>query len=176
MTKLKAFNFQNWINDHRHLLKPPVGNKVVFQDSTLIVMVVGGPNQRTDFHINGTDEFFYQLEGQAFLRIINEEGKVDQVDLNEGDIFMLPAGVPHSPQRMEGSVGLVVEHTRTPDSKDALLWYCASCENKLYQEWFHLDNIETNFGAVYDRYFNSEHTTCKECGHINGKEWNPPNA
>ncbi len=174
MTKLQAFNFKKWIEENRHLLKPPVGNKVVFKDSSLIVMVVGGPNARTDFHINQTDEFFYQLEGSAFLRIINEEGKIDKVELTEGDIFMLPAGVPHSPQRSANSVGLVVEHTRTPGTEDTLQWYCANCEEKLYEESFHLDNIETNFGAVYDRYFSSDHTTCKKCNHINGKEWNPP--
>ncbi len=174
MTKLKAFNLKNWINENRELLKPPVGNKVVFKDSTLIVMVVGGPNARSDFHVNQTDEFFYQLEGDIFLRIINEAGEVDRVELNEGDVFMLPAGVPHSPQRSEGSVGLVVEHTRTPDSIDGLQWYCANCGQKLYEEFFHLSNIETDFAAVFNRYFNSEHTKCKRCGHQNGKEWNPP--
>jgi 3-hydroxyanthranilate 3,4-dioxygenase len=170
---IPPFNFKQWIADHRELLKPPVGNKVVFKDSTFIVMVVGGPNARTDFHVNETDEFFYQLEGDIFLRILNSENKVEEVPIREGEVFMLPANVPHSPQRSAGSVGLVVELTRTPEMRDGLQWYCASCHHKLYEEFFHLDNIETNFGAVFDRYFGSKHEKCQNCGHQNGKTWNP---
>jgi 3-hydroxyanthranilate 3,4-dioxygenase len=169
---LMPFSFKNWIEDNRHLLKPPVGNKVVFKDSTFIVMVVGGPNSRTDFHVNETDEFFYQLEGDIFLRVLNH-GKVEEIHIREGEIFMLPAMTPHSPQRSEGSVGLVVEKTRAEGEKDGLQWYCAKCNHKLYEEFFHLTNIETQFDAVFNRYFDSEHTVCKSCGHQNGREWNP---
>ena len=169
---LKAFSFQKWIDEHRHLLKPPVGNKMVFKDSTFIVMVVGGPNNRTDFHVNQTDELFYQLEGDIFLRIIDKSGAVKEIPIKEGEIFMLPKGVPHSPQRTESSVGLVVEKTRHPDERDGLQWYCANCTNKLYEEFFYLENIETQFGAVFERYYNSPNTTCKACGHVNGREWN----
>ena len=169
---LMPFNFQNWIEENRELLKPPVGNKVVFKDSSFIVMVVGGPNSRTDFHVNQTDEFFYQLEGNIFLRIL-QDGEVKEVHIKEGEVFMLPAKTPHSPQRSENSVGLVVEKTREEGELDGLQWYCANCNTKLYEEFFHLTNIETQFGAVFDRYFGSEHTKCKNCGHQNGKEWNP---
>ena len=117
------FSFMNWIEQNRDLLKPPVGNKVVFKDSSFIVMVVGGPNSRTDFHVNQTDEFFYQLEGEMFLRIVNAEGKFQEIPIKAGEIFMLPAGVPHSPQRSEGSVGLVIEKTRTEGEEDGLQWY-----------------------------------------------------
>ena len=165
------FSFKNWIDDNRHLLKPPVGNKVVFKDSNFIVMVVGGPNKRTDFHINQTDEFFYQIEGDIYLRIINEEDKFQEIHIAEGEIFMLPGGVPHSPQRMEGSIGLVIEKTRESSDTDGLRWYCCKCNKKLYEEFFHLENIETQFGAVFDRYYSSEHVQCS-CGHLNGKEWN----
>jgi len=61
--ELRAFNFKRWIDEHRHLLKPPVGNKLVFTDSEFIIMVVGGPNARRDFHVDPGEEFFYQLEG-----------------------------------------------------------------------------------------------------------------
>ncbi len=167
----EAFNFQSWIDEHRHLLKPPVGNKVVFKDSTFIVMVVGGPNARTDFHVNQTDEFFYQLEGEMFLRIVDDQGKFREIPIKAGEIYMLKAGTPHSPQRAEGSVGLVVEKTREAGEVDGLQWYCKECGTKLYEEFFHLENIETQFGAVFDRYYESEHTKCKNCGHLNGREW-----
>ncbi len=164
------FSFKRWIEENKHLLKPPVGNKVIFKDSNFIVMVVGGPNQRTDFHVNQTDEFFYQLEGDIFLRSVNAEGKFEEIHIKEGEIFMLPAGVPHSPQRSKGSIGLVVEKARTSDDTDGLQWYCRQCGKKLYEEYFYLENIETQFGAVFERYHNSDHGKCS-CGHLNGKEW-----
>lgn len=164
------FSFKAWIDENRHLLKPPVSNKVVFKDSSFIVMVVGGPNSRTDFHINQTDEFFYQIEGDIFLRIVNKDQKFEEIHIKEGEIFLLPAGVPHSPQRSAKSIGLVIEKTRSIGEEDGLQWYCTKCGTKLYEEFFHLSNIETQFAAVFNRYYNSSFVECS-CGHINGKEW-----
>jgi 3-hydroxyanthranilate 3,4-dioxygenase len=164
------FSFKGWIEENKHLLKPPVGNKVIFKDSNFVVMVVGGPNQRTDFHVNQTDEFFYQLEGDIFLRTINNAGKFEEIHIKEGDIFLLPAGVPHSPQRSAGSIGLVIEKTRTQEDTDGLQWYCFSCGVKLYEEYFVLEDIETQFGGVFGRYHSSDHGQCS-CGHKNGKVW-----
>lgn len=166
-----AFNFQKWIDEHRHLLKPPVGNKMVWPDREFIVMVVGGPNARTDFHVNEGEEFFYQLEGSMVLKVIDDKGKIRDIPLNTGDIYLLPKGTPHSPQRHEGSIGLVVERQRREGELDGLQWYCQNCHQKLYEEYFPLKNIEKDFGAVFDRYYNSEHTTCKKCGTQNGKAW-----
>lgn len=168
---MKAFNFQKWIDEHRDLLRPPVGNKVVFKDSTFIVMVVGGPNERTDFHINQSDEFFYQLEGEMNLRIVNEKQEFEDVPIKAGEIFMLKRGTPHSPQRMANSVGLVVEKTRQEGEIDKLQWYCKNCCEKLYEESFHLTNIETQFGAVFDRYYNSDHKNCSKCGTVTDRTW-----
>ena len=112
MSKLvKPLNFKAWINQNRHLLKPPVGNKCVWKDGDYIVMVVGGPNSRKDYHYNETPEFFYQLEGDMVLKIINN-GVPEDVHINEGDIYLLPPKVPHSPQRGANTVGLVIEYPR----------------------------------------------------------------
>jgi 3-hydroxyanthranilate 3,4-dioxygenase len=167
----QAFNFQRWIDDHRHLLKPPVGNKMVWPDREFIVMAVGGPNSRTDYHVNQGEEFFYQLEGEMVLKIITPEGKSQDIAIKAGDIYLLPPNTPHSPQRMDNSVGLVVERKRREGEVDALQWYCEKCTNKLYEEKFQLINIETQFQAVFERYYNSEHTKCLNCGHVNGREW-----
>lgn len=167
---MMPFNFMNWIDEHRDLLKPPVGNKVVFKDSTFIVMVVGGPNERTDFHVNESDEFFYQLEGEMNLRTI-DQGHFKDIPIKAGEIYMLKAGTPHSPQRFENSVGLVIEKTREEKEMDTLQWYCKNCGHKLYEESFHLTNIETQFGAVFDRYYGSEHTNCSKCGTVTDRTW-----
>jgi 3-hydroxyanthranilate 3,4-dioxygenase len=170
-TSYQAFNFSRWIDEHRHLLKPPVGNKVVWPDQEFIVMVVGGPNERTDFHVNEGEEFFYQLEGEMVLKIIDREGRFRDIPLKAGDIYLLPANTPHSPQRFADSVGLVVERQRLEHEHDALQWYCEKCTTKLYEERFKLTNIETQFPAVFERYYSSAHTTCSSCGHVNGRKW-----
>ncbi len=167
---INPFNFLKWIDENREFLKPPVNNKVVFKDSNFIVMVVGGPNARTDFHVNATDEFFYQIEGDMFLRIFNSKNQFEEIKIKAGEIFLLPKNVPHSPQRSANSVGLVIEKTRTKDDIDGLRWYCKKCTKLLYEEYFYLENIETQFGAVFDRYHNSNKGQCS-CGHFNGKEF-----
>jgi len=161
------FNFKKWINENRHLLKPPVGNQQVFKDAeNLIIMVVGGPNSRKDFHYNESEEFYYQLEGNMVLRIM-EDGQVRDIPINEGDIFMLPAKVPHSPQRPENTVGLVVEMVRKPQDSDGFQWYCEHCGNKLYDEYFHLEDIVKQLPPVMNAFYHSEEKrTCNQCGSV----------
>lgn len=167
----EAFNFKKWIDENRHLLKPPVGNKVVWKDREFIVMVVGGPNERTDYHVNQSEEFFYQLEGNMTLKVIDNEGKMRDIRIREGDIYLLPPNTPHSPQREAGSIGLVMERKRRENEIDGLQWYCEKCGNKLYEEFFKLTDIETQFPAVFERYYNSENVKCKKCQHVNGRKW-----
>jgi 3-hydroxyanthranilate 3,4-dioxygenase len=163
MQTLSTINLRQWIDDNRHLLRPPVGNKVVYGDSEFIIMVVGGPNARNDFHVDPAEEFFYQLEGAMTLRL-HEGGRIRDLAINAGDIFLLPAGMPHSPQRPAGGVGLVIERRRRPGELDGLQWYCEHCGHKLYEEFFALSDIETQFPPVFAR-FNASlaHRTCKRC-------------
>jgi 3-hydroxyanthranilate 3,4-dioxygenase len=159
-------NFQRWIEDNRHLLKPPVANKCIY-DGDFIVMVVGGPNQRTDYHVDEGPEFFYQIEGEMVLRI-QEDGRPRDIAIHAGEVFYLPPRVPHSPQRMADSIGLVVERKRLPGEQDGLLWFCERCNHTLYEEFFALGNVETDFPPVFDRFYGSiEARTCKGCGHVN---------
>jgi len=166
ITVQRPFNFSEWINEHRHLLKPPVGNKVVWTNSEFIVMVVGGPNARKDFHYNEGEEFFYQLEGDIVVRI-QENNRMVEVPIRAGDIFLLPPRIPHSPVRSANSVGLVIERRRQEVEKDGLLWFCENCNNKLYEEYFPLTNIEKDFKAVFDRFYSSRTLrTCDHCGTV----------
>ncbi len=156
---------QAWIEEHRHLLKPPVGNKCI-HDGDFIIMIVGGPNARADFHYDEGPEFFYQLEGEMTLRV-QEDGKVRDIPIRAGEIFLLPARVPHSPQRNAGSIGLVVERRRLAHEKDGLMWYCPQCNHLLHEEYFHLQNIETDLPPVFERFYGSlEHRTCSRCGDV----------
>ncbi len=166
MGELKAFNFRRWIDQHRKLLKPPVCNKLMFEDTEFIIMVVGGPNSRTDYHYDEGEEFFYQIEGDMLLKTMQEGRPVD-IPIREGEIFLLPPRVPHSPQRFENTVGLVIERQRRPQELDGFLWYCEQCHAKLYEEFFHLENIETQLPPVFGRFYaNPDNLRCKSCGHV----------
>ncbi|MDG4714701.1 MULTISPECIES: 3-hydroxyanthranilate 3,4-dioxygenase [Winogradskyella] len=164
MSKLfPPINFKAWIEENRHLLKPPVGNKVVWKDGDFIVMVVGGPNSRKDYHYNETPEFFYQVEGDIVLKVI-DNGEPKDIHIREGEIFLLPPKVPHSPQRGANTVGLVIEYPREEGVQDALLWFCENCTTKLYEEDFTLDNIETDMPKIFDAYYGDKvKRTCPNC-------------
>jgi len=162
------FNLNNWIEENRDILKPPVGNKNLYKEAgDYIVMVVGGPNARKDYHYNETEELFYQLEGDINVRI-QEDGKAVDIPIKAGDMFLLPAKTPHSPMRSEGSVGLVIERVRKgTDMQDGLLWFCDNCNNKLHETYFPLTNIERDFLPRFrEFYVSKELRTCKNCGEI----------
>ncbi|MGB1219824.1 MAG: 3-hydroxyanthranilate 3,4-dioxygenase, partial [Flavobacteriales bacterium] len=143
-----AFNLPKWIEENRELLKPPVGNKNLYVEAgDFIVMIVGGPNARKDYHYNESEEWFYQLEGNITVRI-QEEGKARDVHLGPGDMFLLPGKIPHSPMRSEGSIGLVIEKVRAESDTDGLMWFCDKCNTKLYESFFNLTDIETDFFPV----------------------------
>lgn len=161
---LPPFNLLKWINTNQDKLKPPVCNKVVYQDHNFILMVVGGPNQRKDFHINQGAEIFYQLKGSMLLKILDSDNFIRAIPIEEGEIFQLPPNVPHSPQRFKDTIGLVVECTRQKNQLDTLLWLCDNCNNRMYSEDFYLENVETDFAPVFARqkeYINNH--CCQYC-------------
>ncbi len=159
-------NFKKWIDEHRHLLKPPVCNQVVWPEGDFIIMVVGGPNIRKDYHYNETPEFFYQLEGDMVLKVI-DDGEFKDIPIKEGEIFLLPPKVPHSPQRFENTVGLVVELKRPEGVLDALQWYCENCGNLLYEEKFALKDIVKQLPIIFNNFYSDEQKrTCKKCGTV----------
>ena len=168
MSVLKPFNLNNWINENRHLLKPPVGNKNIYVASEdYIVMIVAGPNARKDFHYNETEELFYQLEGTIKI-IIQVDGERQEMELRAGDMYLNPAKIPHSPIRSEGSIGLVIERKRAGKGfTDGLLWFCEKCNNKLHDVFFELHDIEKDFLPHYKKFYASEKPkTCKKCGSV----------
>jgi 3-hydroxyanthranilate 3,4-dioxygenase len=163
----EPFNLFKWIEENRHLLKPPVGNKNLYVESgDYIVMIVGGPNARKDYHYNETEELFFQLEGDITV-YIQEDGKKKEVHIREGEMFLLPGKIPHSPVRPEGTVGLVIERKREPHHKDGLMWFSDTANEKLYAEYFHLTNIEKDFLPVFKRFYGDEKLrTCPKTGEV----------
>ncbi|MGA2841568.1 MAG: 3-hydroxyanthranilate 3,4-dioxygenase [Steroidobacteraceae bacterium] len=160
------FNLRQWVDQNRHLLKPPVGNKLLFQNTEFIVMAVGGPNSRKDFHHDPGEEIFFQLKGNIVLKVV-QDGRIVDVPIREGDVFLLPPEVPHSPQRPADTVGIVVERRRGPDELDGFSWYCEKCGNRLHLERVAVRNIETELPAIFARFYSSvQHRTCGACGTV----------
>jgi len=159
-------NLKQWIEEHRHLLQPPVGNKAVWVDEReTIVMIVGGPNARNDYHVQDTEEFFYQVQGDMNLRIIHPEtGKPQDMPLREGEIYLLPKGVPHSPQRPAGTVGLVIEQKRPEGSPDRLRWYCEACHAQVHEASFTLQNIAVDLKEIMERFWGDDALRTCACG------------
>lgn len=167
MAVQRPFNLNKWIEENRDILKPPVGNKNLYvQSGDYFVMIVGGPNARKDYHFNESEELFYQLEGDITVRI-QEDGKAVDVEIKEGEMFLLPGSVPHSPMRGENTIGLVIERVREgTEMKDGLLWFCDKCNNKLHETYFPLTNIENDFQPRFKEFYASEELrTCNSCGH-----------
>ena len=173
--RLKAFNFQKWIDENAHLLKPPVGNKKVFEDGEMTVMVVGGPNERADYHDDPVEEFFYQLKGNMVLKVC-DNGNFYDVPIREGEVFLLPPHVRHSPQRPAESIGLVVEPQRQPDEVDAFEWYCFECGGLVHRIEVKVTDLEKDLPPLYDAFYqDGKARTCKKCRAIHpGKK--PPSG
>lgn len=167
MPVLRPFNLHQWIEENRHLLKPPVGNQQVYKNTgDFIVMVVGGPNSRKDFHYNESEELFYQLEGDVTVRI-QEDGKIVDIPIREGEMFLLPGKTPHSPQRGANTVGLVIECIRKENEMDGFLWFCENCHEKLYEEYLKVTDIVAQLPPVMERFYSDvDKRTCKKCGTV----------
>ena len=163
----RPFNIQKWIDEHRHLLKPPVGNQQVFKDNKdFIVMVVGGPNARKDYHVDAGEELFWQIEGTMTVKII-EDGQPVDVTIGPGEMFLLPPGVPHSPRRPANTVGLVLERYRTTDELGGFQWYCENCGHKLHEEFVLITDIVAQLPPIMNKFWASEELrTCLNCGTV----------
>ncbi len=175
---LKAFNFPAWLARNEHLLKPPVANRLLHDDSGMIVMVVGGPNTRMDFHDDPVEEWFYQIRGDMLLKIA-DNGEIYDVPIREGDVFLLPPHVRHAPQRPQaGSIGIVVESPRMTGMKDAFEWYCFDCGGRVHRAELSMlapNAIVEELPKIFDAFHEDlEARTCPFCGTVHPGKGKPP--
>lgn len=158
-------NLQQWIDKHKADFQPPVGNKMMSGVSSQFkIMLVAGPNTRTDYHIEDGEEFFYMLKGDMVLKIV-DGGRFRDVPIREGEAFLLPARVPHSPQRFADTMGLVIERVRAAGEMDTLRWYCPRCRHILHQQSFPCTDLGKQLAPVIRAYYASDAMrTCRRCG------------
>jgi 3-hydroxyanthranilate 3,4-dioxygenase len=168
MSIAKPFNLNKWIDDNAHLLKPPVANKQLYlENEDFIVMIVGGPNGRKDYHFEDGEELFFQLKGDIILKVIHPDGTPEDISIKEGDMFLLPPRIPHSPQRPADTVGLVLERYRNKGETDQLMWFCESCHHKLHEATFEVTDIVNQLPPVMKHFMDSEELrTCDKCGTV----------
>lgn len=164
MSYTSPLNFRQWIDEHRHLLKPPVGNRQIWADTDFMVTIVGGPNERLDYHDDPTEEFFYQIEGDMNLRLMHDDGPRD-MPICEGEIFLLPPHVRHSPQRPANSIGLVLERQRPEGALDGFEWFCLECNALVHRAEVMLKSIVDDLPPLFAAYQADEQARkCGECG------------
>ncbi|MDG4830579.1 3-hydroxyanthranilate 3,4-dioxygenase [Solwaraspora sp. WMMD1047] len=168
MTDITATeNFDSWVREHGHLLRPPVNNRAMATGQDFIVQVVGGPNQRTDFHVDPYEEWFYQLKGNMHVNLITEDGP-KTVHIREGEVWLLPRDVPHSPQRPEeGSIGLVIERVREEGTLERFQWYCLNCAALVHEVELQVRDIVQDLPPVFTAFYeDTEARTCGACGEL----------
>ncbi|MEC9372187.1 MAG: 3-hydroxyanthranilate 3,4-dioxygenase [Planctomycetota bacterium] len=170
MVGQKPFNLHRWIEENREHLKPPVSNKQLYTESEdVILFVSGGPNTRNDFHVNPTEELFYQLKGDIALRVRPLDGsKPYDVIIREGELYLLPQWVPHRPQRPVDTVGLIVEFPRPAGEKDKLQWYCPKCDELVHEAEWRLKKIDEDLAVIMEDFWGGpeERRTCSNCGTV----------
>ena len=168
MSDSNPFQIQQWISENGDKLKPPVGGETLWKDSKLMITVVGGPNKRTDYHIDAFEEFFYQIKGDIVLRI-QEDGKARDVEVKEGDVFLLPAYVPHAPMRPAGTVGMIAEIRREKDEPlDGFAWFCEKCNHQIFRQDAYIEVLERDMPPIFEAFYaDAENQVCDACGHVN---------
>ncbi|HIF59876.1 MAG TPA: 3-hydroxyanthranilate 3,4-dioxygenase [Rhodospirillales bacterium] len=162
-----VFNLKEWVEENKEKLKPPTAAVTVLRNEKYMVTIVGGPNSRTDYHVNQGTEFFYQLTGTMILTV-QENQQVRDIPISEGEIYLLPPMTPHAPQRPKNTVGLVVESIRQPEELDTHQWYCQKCNHLLFEKSAYLEVMERDMPPIFDAYYsNTENQTCDKCGYRN---------
>lgn len=163
----RPFNLMSWIDEHRAELTPPVANKQVWREADMIVMIVGGGNERNDFHEDPREEFFFQIKGDMNLVIWPEAGtKPFDMPIREGEVYLLPPRLRHSPQRPDpDSIGLVVEYQRDIGELDAFEWACPNCFQLVHRVELQVQAIDKDLPPLFAAFHGDEAArTCPSCG------------
>ena len=168
MDFLSTYHLRRWVEENKNLFSPPQKtNRLLVHHKDFLVMILRGPNVRLDFHIEPGEEFFYQIEGGIELHLKPEREKREVVKIGEGEIFLCPGNVPHSPRRPANTWGLVIERKRKPEEKEEFVWFCEKCDEKVLHSTVAQGDVGHQVTKIYEA-FNADDIirTCKACGYV----------
>jgi 3-hydroxyanthranilate 3,4-dioxygenase len=132
-----------------------------------MVTVVGGPNARTDYHINPTRSSSSSSKAPSRCGCSTRASRTTSRS-SEGSIYLLPANVPHAPMRGPDTVGIIVERIRKGDHLDTHRWYCESLQRRAVRADAKIELLERDMPPIFEAYYGSaDNQVCKTCGHVN---------
>ena len=168
MDFLSTYHLKRWVEENKNLFSPPYKtNRLLVHHKDFLVMILGGPNVRLDFHVDPGDEFFYQIEGDMELHLKPVGEKREIVKIRQGEIFLCPGSVPHSPRRPENSWGLVIERKRKPEENEEFVWFCEKCDDKVLSRTVIQQDVGSQVSKVYEEFnANPKLRTCTKCGYV----------
>jgi 3-hydroxyanthranilate 3,4-dioxygenase len=168
MNLFSTHHLKQWIKENEHHFSPPYKtNRLIIHHEEFLVMILRGPNTRLDFHVEPGEEFFYQIEGDIELHIKPENERRQIVKIQEGEIFVCPGDLAHSPRRGPNTWGLVIERKRQRDEKEQFVWFCEQCDEMVMRETVGQGDIPARVTRIYEK-FNADAgaRTCKNCGYV----------
>jgi 3-hydroxyanthranilate 3,4-dioxygenase len=168
MPTFSATDLKRWVEENRHVYNPPYKtNHILMHHDEFFVLVLNGPNMRFDFHREPGEEFFFQIHGDIELHLKPERERRQVVKIREGEIFLCPGGLAHSPRRGEGTWGLVIERKRKPEEKEEFLWFCETCDERVMARTIVQGDTGAQVTAIYEA-FNADPRlrTCTACGYV----------
>jgi 3-hydroxyanthranilate 3,4-dioxygenase len=163
-----TYHLKRWVEENKNLFSPPFKtNRLLVHQKDFLVMILRGPNVRLDFHIEPGDEFFYQIEGDIELHLKPPGQRREIVTIRQGEIFLCPGGVPHSPRRGEDTSGLVIERKRKENETEEFVWFCEKCDATVLSRTVTQGDIGQQVTRIYG-HFNADPSlrTCKSCGFV----------
>lgn len=168
MDLLSTYHLKRWIEENQSYFQPPFRtNRLLMNQKDFLVMILRGPNTRLDFHIDPGDEFFYQIQGDMELHVKPDNERRQVMKIKEGEIFVCPGGLPHSPRRFENTWGLVIERRRREDEREEFVWFCEQCDERVFFRVLNPQSIASQVSAVYNEFNGNEALrSCRACGYI----------
>ena len=165
MSELKAVNLEQAMEN---LKRGPAPVSTLWQAPGTLAFLARGRKQRSEFHVDPSDEVMVMIKGDANVHYIAPEGEHKVALVREGEIFHCPAGTPHSPRFSPDAYMLVLECKRQPGEQDRFMWFCEKCKAKLYEVVKHVgDYREDPVSRAYEEFYSAEsHRTCTRCGHV----------
>jgi len=167
MAKLAPLDLKAWIDEHRHLLAPPVGNAMVWKDSDFQVMVIGGPKPAERLSRRSERGALLPSSRATLSSASSRTANAGTSRSARARCCCSRPSSPTAPSRGSGTIGLVIERQRKPGETEALRWYCDRCGKVLHEATLRVTDLGVQLKPVIESFYADESLrTCKKCGAV----------